>query len=1060
MRSKLICFLSLIFIVSSISLFIVFNKENTTDTQAVINLINIDEYTEEEINKYFEEVKSITKENNQDNILIVISETNIVDDKATKIVAAPNNQYFIQYKTEQDKEDALVYLKNIKGVLTVEENVTYTITNTNTNATYNSWGVEATGLDTATSVANTKNLEDVVIAIIDTGLDIDLFNTHYTNKIADTYNAYDYVDIMYDNDGHGTHIAGTIAESTPKNIKILPIKVSDSTSINTLNIINAINYIVRYDLADVINMSFGSYQSNTAYYQAITMAENKDIIMVAAAGNDNTSNLHYPSSYDNTISIASVDQNLSKSWFSNYGDTIDFAAPGGNINSINGIKNGTSMAAPHVASMVGILKSYNKNYNLSTVIEMLKIHSTDLGSIGKDAYYGHGFIDIDSFSQEEIPSIINPPTEDATITNFEVVRYTYEDRDNFTYNSLTNLENVHFNIEYSDGTTDIKEIIDLEGAEILNYNPLISGSQLISIMYQGHQINLNISGIGTSFAWTASGNSLTGYSGNAMILYIPNTVNGTKITELSSNLLFGDSNIRKVIIPETITTIRSGALNNISAKNIYIPNNVINISDNAFDIDSTLWVQKNSEAHSYANDNNLDYILINPIVTLSNNSFEINDVIDPSSVNMRMEVNYENYSKESLIITDDLQITYQNGNSISAGDTYITVSSYIDYTMKVSVNVPIVVNKSIPNYTIPTGLEAYIDQKLSDINLPNNFEWMNPDTKLTQTGNITYKVRYTPEDQNTYQVVDNINVTVNVLPKMMPSYTVPTNLEAFVGQKLSEISLPNNFEWMNPNQVITTEGNVAYKAKYTPNDLVRYSVVENIDIYINSSFKITESVYNYSLDYTGYYDGNYHTIDLNLKPGNHEIKYSINNTNYDLATLPEFKEIGEYTVHYKITSDTYEDYYGSNKVIIYGISDYDAYVVENGNYLIIKDFNNYTSSLKNSINVFSTTVSYNFYNQEDKLITNERYATGYKFSISLVGNGISDFTEEKILIVLGDVYPDGKISSLDYVRIKNHIMNESILNSYNLLAGDANYDGKISALDYVRIKNHIMSGGN
>ena len=79
---------------------------------------------------------------------------------------------------------------------------------------------------------------------------------------------------------------------------------------------------------------------------------------------------------------------MNKSYFSNYGTAIDFAAPGTDIVSLNGVKSGTSMATPHAVSAVAILKSYNKDLSLQNVKNLLMKHSLDLGVEGKDKYYG------------------------------------------------------------------------------------------------------------------------------------------------------------------------------------------------------------------------------------------------------------------------------------------------------------------------------------------------------------------------------------------------------------------------------------------------------------------------------------------------------------------------------------------------------------------------------------------------------------------------------------------------------------------------------------------------
>lgn len=89
-------------------------------------------------------------------------------------------------------------------------------------------------------------------------------------------------------------------------------------------------------------------------------------------------------------------------------------------------------------------------------------------------------------------------------------------------------------------------------------------------------------------------------------------------------------------------------------------------------------------------------------------------------------------------------------------------------------------------------------------------------------------------------------------------------------------------------------------------------------------------------------------------------------------------------------------------------------------------------------------------NKEDQISQNEKVATGYKLKKL-------DTNEEKNIIVKGDVNGDGNITPLDYVKVKNYIMNVSTLNDIQIMAADANNDGNITPLDYVKIKNYIMN---
>ena len=417
-KEYLFFFFAIVFLSCSILLVI---RNNTPKKDA---LINISYLSEEFIENYFEEISKVNSNEEKANMLIVISNNQIQDSYgAVNIIEAPNNQYILQYNTIEEKNIALQKFKDDKRIKSVTENKAYAFQSDN----YNSWGVEAMALNQAMTQINTniENVQEVTVAIIDSGCDMALFNKYYNGKIDEVYDVLENSTTnISDEYGHGTHIAGTIAESTPANVKILPVKVSKINDAGTLSpkpygpyitdIIAAVNYITYNKKADVINMSFASYTYNEPLDQAIEAAKQENIITVAAAGNVSDDKYNYPAAQDNTISVAGVDSNLAKYRNSAYGETITFTAPAVGIKSILGSNmqisfdnfnadgdddhetmDGTSMAAPHVASAVAILKGYNKNLTLENVIDLLKSKVIDLGEEGWDQYFGYGFISFD-----------------------------------------------------------------------------------------------------------------------------------------------------------------------------------------------------------------------------------------------------------------------------------------------------------------------------------------------------------------------------------------------------------------------------------------------------------------------------------------------------------------------------------------------------------------------------------------------------------------------------------------------------------------------------------------
>ncbi|MDD6272501.1 MAG: S8 family serine peptidase [bacterium] len=577
------------------------------------DLINISYLSQDFMDNYFEEISNADSDEEKENMLIIISDSKIKDSYGAKnIIEAPNNQYILQYESEEEKNKALEKLENDKSIASVEKNEVRQIEE----VTYNSWGINKMSLDYAIDNSNIDNLEEVTVAIIDTGLDVSLFNKYYGGRLAGYYNVLEQSNtIMNDTNGHGTHVAGTIAEGTPSNVKILPIKVSTNGTLYTTDIIASINYITIDKKADVINMSFGGYGKSEAEEQAIEAAKQKNIISVAAAGNDNTSKDHYPSSFDNTIAISSVDSQLKKSSFSNYGSKVTFAAPGTNIKSIMGkdasiskrngnnddddheIISGTSMATPHAVAAVAVLKGYNKNLTLDNVIDILKSNSIDLGEEGWDQYYGYGLIsfkDVEFCDGRYCDELGVYKDLNKNISSFEVTNLNFTP---YNYYSITNLMGSKVNAIYNDSTSEELLISNLPNVEILNYDPTATGSQTITIKSESLEIDIQVTNpeyyeSGWEYNTLENGNiEITGYKNHNLgieRLYVPETIDSKQVVSFADNFKFAESgtDIESYIylyLPSTFTRIGNYSLSNTNIKYIYGADNKVEVGAHAFE---------------------------------------------------------------------------------------------------------------------------------------------------------------------------------------------------------------------------------------------------------------------------------------------------------------------------------------------------------------------------------------------------------------------------------------------------------------------------------------------
>jgi serine protease len=267
--------------------------------------------------------------------------------------------------------------------------------------------------------------DGVVVAVVDTGVARvpDLKETEIVpgwNFVNDTADASD-------DHGHGTHVAGTIAQSTHNGIgvagvafhaKIMPIKVLSARGSGSVSgIANGIRWAADHG-AKVINMSLGGPMASSVLSKAVKYAHDKGVVVVCAAGNDGRGKVSYPAAYPHAIAVAATQFDETTTFYSNWGKEIDIAAPGGNTRvDQNGdgqpdgvLQNtvvpgdisrndylwfmGTSMASPHVAGVAALVVSQGVT-DPDAVEKVLKETAREPKVAKKDGQnrYGAGIVD-------------------------------------------------------------------------------------------------------------------------------------------------------------------------------------------------------------------------------------------------------------------------------------------------------------------------------------------------------------------------------------------------------------------------------------------------------------------------------------------------------------------------------------------------------------------------------------------------------------------------------------------------------------------------------------------
>ena len=258
----------------------------------------------------------------------------------------------------------------------------------------------------------------VIIAVIDSGADLQ--HPDLAPNIVSGYNVLSQGQTPpQDDNGHGTHASGIavavadnqigVAGACPR-CKLMPIKALDSEGAGTgFDVALAVVWAVDNG-AKVINMSLGGETSDPTLERAVKYALSRNVSVVVAAGNEATDTPMYPAALPGVISVGSVDSSRNRSSFSNYGNWVSVMAPGSNIlstmpmqsvfmTSSEGYYNeydfmdGTSMAAPMVAGVVGLMRSRHPELNPLQIKARLEGTAIDLGTPGFDTEFGNGMVD-------------------------------------------------------------------------------------------------------------------------------------------------------------------------------------------------------------------------------------------------------------------------------------------------------------------------------------------------------------------------------------------------------------------------------------------------------------------------------------------------------------------------------------------------------------------------------------------------------------------------------------------------------------------------------------------
>lgn len=486
----------------------------------------------------------------------------------------------LQYENKQDMEQAYDELRE-KGysvekdrVLSVKDNTLKNLRTTADDSSSDSdkvsdrWSYESVMSDYAKAQIEKSDAynNEIVIGVLDSGVDYnhELFSGRISDTSFNMSTSGNENDCMDDN-GHGTAVAGVIAQTTPDNVKIKPYKIIDADGYVTLSEFTAAMEVIlaSKDLPDIMNISLGGYlfeKNMSLETELVSRLVEKGVTVCVASGNDDLP-VEYctPADCESAITVGAYDYTNHICSFSNYGKEIDVAAPGYNVYSVDlssgkyyADYSGTSFACPIASAACSYILMQNPKLSPKEVQAQIKVSAVYMGE-DEENYYGRGMLNFPNLLVDKEYAAPTPSTIGGFYTDTQTVTF-----DNIPADTQL-IYTLDKSIPSNSNGTIYTSPITIDNEMQLNYALIQSDKYVSDIKSQYYTVQYIADE--NDFEITEDG-VITAYNGNKNNFIVPDTIKGITPTVLTATKTdninnFAKENMTSVVLPDTITQLKS-----------------------------------------------------------------------------------------------------------------------------------------------------------------------------------------------------------------------------------------------------------------------------------------------------------------------------------------------------------------------------------------------------------------------------------------------------------------------------------------------------------------------